>query len=95
MAVKIKKKFQKYFCRSLKEYQINKGIFVHIDAWRIFTEEEFGNLGVEKYLEGQNIIVIEWAEKIKNIIDKWQEKTRIFWIKIEQVSPMERKICLY
>ncbi len=43
--------------------------FVHIDAYRLEREEELLALGFKEMLEnGENLILIEWASKVKNIL---------------------------
>lgn len=43
--------------------------FFHIDAYRIEKESEISNLGFAEMLSNpENIIAIEWPEKIKNLI---------------------------
>lgn len=45
--------------------------FYHIDLYRINSPEEAGNLGLEEiWSDPQNIVAIEWAEKIKKILPK-------------------------
>lgn len=40
----------------------------HIDLYRLESEQEIRDLGWEEYI-GQGLIIIEWAEKIKNYYD--------------------------
>lgn len=40
---------------------------VHIDCYRLILEEELEELGLEEYLGGPCITVIEWAERIKDL----------------------------
>jgi ATPase, YjeE family len=43
--------------------------FVHIDAYRLEREEELLALGFAEMLEKpENLIFIEWAERVKNIL---------------------------
>ncbi len=50
---------------------VHKGIIplYHFDLYRISTPEELDELGFFEYLERTGIIVIEWGEKIKDIIE--------------------------
>ena len=36
----------------------------HLDLYRLEREEEFYHLGLEEILNGDNIVFIEWAEKL-------------------------------
>ncbi len=40
----------------------------HFDVYRIAEPSEMFEIGFEEYLEGNGIVVIEWAELIKEII---------------------------
>ncbi len=45
--------------------------FVHIDAYRIESIDDIKSVGIEDYLGRDNvIIVVEWAEKIREILPK-------------------------
>ena len=44
------------------EYQ-GRHSFVHMDLYRLEGPEESLSLGLEEYLDGENIVVIEWAER--------------------------------
>jgi len=64
-----------------------KNLF-HIDAYRIKKPKEIVDLGWKELINNpQNIILIEWAEKIKNILPKNYIK-----IKFEHVDRNKRKI---
>jgi tRNA threonylcarbamoyladenosine biosynthesis protein TsaE len=41
---------------------------VHIDLYRLRGSEDFEALGFEEYLDGQYVVVIEWADKIADIL---------------------------
>jgi tRNA A37 threonylcarbamoyladenosine biosynthesis protein TsaE len=66
--------------------------FYHIDLYRLEEkiEQEVKNLGIEDiWREKQNLVVIEWAEKIKNIIPKIA-----IWIKFENLGGDKRRIII-
>lgn len=58
----------------MKFYNISFGHFkkmVHIDAYRIENDEEILRLGFDKILEDkENLVLVEWPEKIENLIPK-------------------------
>ena len=61
---------------------------IHIDAYRIDDPKEILDLGWEEMLDNsKNIILIEWAEKIKKILPK-----SYYLIKFEHKSESERTI---
>lgn len=42
--------------------------FYHFDVYRIFDPEEMEEIGYEDYFFGEGICLIEWAEKIEELI---------------------------
>jgi tRNA threonylcarbamoyladenosine biosynthesis protein TsaE len=42
----------------------------HIDVYRLDSAEDFINIGGEELLYGQGVCVIEWAQKIREILPK-------------------------
>ncbi|MBI2118751.1 MAG: tRNA (adenosine(37)-N6)-threonylcarbamoyltransferase complex ATPase subunit type 1 TsaE [Elusimicrobia bacterium] len=84
---------------TLIQEHLGKFPFCHVDLYRI-TLEEIKNLGLEEYWktslgnsQNQWIIAIEWAQKIKEILNKEQEKNLLI-IKFETLSFQERKISI-
>ncbi len=56
--------------------------FVHIDAYRLKSSEELLSLGIDEYfLADNNIIYIEWADKIGDIIPKSAKKIELNFYK--------------
>lgn len=54
-------------------------ILYHVDLYRLDTEKDFQGLGLKEILnDPKNIVLIEWAEKIKSLLSK-----EIFWINFE------------
>lgn len=78
----------------LKQYELKarsyelKAVY-HIDAYRV-SAKDILNLGWEEIIaDKNNIIIIEWADRIKKIIPK-----NCLWIKFEWAGENERKITL-
>lgn len=70
----------------MKKYKDN--IF-HFDAYRI-KDKDILNLGWEEIIaDKNNIVIIEWAERIKKILPK-----NSLWIKFEWLNEKKRKICV-
>ena len=69
----------------MKIYDIKKSNIkqlIHIDAYRLNSQEELEGLGVNEYFESKNTItIIEWADKVKNILPK---NTTIINIKLNK-----------
>lgn len=43
------------------KYAEKVGNFVHVDAWRLKTEQDLRDIGLEKYIHHGNIILMEWG----------------------------------
>lgn len=52
----------------VNEYELPNGLLYHFDMFRINNEEEALQFGIEDYLESNQWIVIEWPEKIPNLL---------------------------
>lgn len=61
----------------------------HIDAYRIESELELEELGLEEFLEGDGVSLVEWAEKILSIMPSTY---LLVQIKISQTNPESRLI---
>ncbi len=78
----------------LKKFKIKKGIFkefYHIDCYRLKNKKDILSTGIKEAIEDPlGIVVIEWAEKIKNALPK-----NTIWIEIKQKeNENEREIIL-
>jgi len=61
----------------------------HIDAYRVGAKDLKG-LGINEILQKPNIVVIEWANRVKSILPKGT-----FWLRFEHgTGPTERKITI-
>ena len=71
-----------------------KGIFYHIDAWRVEVPEEWLALGIKKLVRPGNVIAIEWPEKGRETWDKIFNKlsVRVIWVKLDNEDRGRRKI---
>lgn len=63
----------------------------HIDAYRIENELELMELGLEEFLEGDGVSLVEWAE---NIISIMPSNYLQIQIKVSQINPQARVIRL-
>lgn len=62
--------------------------FYHFDVYRIEDEKEILNLGWEEIISNpENIVLVEWADKIENILPK-----NAIWIKIKHLDKERREI---
>jgi tRNA threonylcarbamoyladenosine biosynthesis protein TsaE len=51
----------------IKEYQSGRLPLYHFDVYRIDSAEELDDLGIDEYLFGRGVCVIEWADKVPGI----------------------------
>jgi len=66
--------------------------FYHIDAYRLKSEKDLVNLGVEEFLgRPDTVVLIEWAEKVEKVFGKIK-KIKII---LESVNEKERLIKIY
>ena len=71
----------------VNEYDLkNKSGIFHFDCYRIQNEIEMLDIGWEDYLAQDNWILIEWPEKVKNILP-----THFLWVNIK-VEGNKRRI---
>jgi len=62
--------------------------FYHIDCYRLEKPEELVELDFKRIIERpENLVVIEWADKVKSLIPK-----DAVWIEFEWAGEEERKI---
>lgn len=75
----------------MKIYQTNSIVFkklIHIDAYRLEKEDELFGLGWEEILNNkENLIIVEWPEKVKICLPK-----ETIWIKLGHVDEETRTI---
>ncbi len=71
-------------------YRSRYANFYHIDCYRIENTKEILNLGLKEIISApQNIVAIEWAEKIKKFLPR-----DTFWINLEFVDKNIRKFII-
>ncbi len=75
------------FCL-ISEYQGRLKLF-HLDVYRLSGTEEFEDLGTDDFMYGNAVTVIEWSEKIMEILPK-----STIVIKIEAKENGERVISI-
>jgi tRNA threonylcarbamoyladenosine biosynthesis protein TsaE len=51
----------------VQEYAARLPIF-HFDAYRLASEAEFADLGVQEYYEAGGVCLIEWADKVRGVL---------------------------
>ncbi len=61
----------------------------HFDCYRIKNEQEALEIGTEDYLYGDGISVVEWPEKIRNLLPP-----ESVWVNISHKGEHEREILI-
>jgi tRNA threonylcarbamoyladenosine biosynthesis protein TsaE len=70
----------------INEY-VGKVRFYHIDLFRLKSEKEAEELGLEEYFQGGGITAIEWADKISSLLPE-----EILWINIRYTGKNTRSL---
>lgn len=52
----------------VNEYELPNGKLFHFDLYRIKTEEEALDFGIDEYLDSGNFCFIEWPDKISDLL---------------------------
>ena len=72
----------------IHEYQ-GRIPFFHVDLFRLTTEEEAMDLGLEEYFVRGGATAIEWADRIPNLLPK-----ELIWISLRSLGEQARVIRL-
>ena len=73
--------------------ELTYGQLHHIDAWRMQEGTELEELGMKGMITDKAVMVVEWAEKVTEVIRKYNEEAVVVWVKIEYLAKEnERKI---
>lgn len=90
--LKIKDKIKSPTFSILKKYEIpgKKMSFFHIDLYRVKDYQDLKTLGFEEIIFKNSIVLIEWADKIKEQLPK-----ETIFIKFEFLSHEKRKISIF
>ncbi|MBD3362483.1 threonylcarbamoyl-AMP synthase [Candidatus Dojkabacteria bacterium] len=68
---------------------------IHIDVWRLHNSKELEDLNFFKQIGEGNVFVIEWADKVIDILKKVTSDAIILWVDIEYGKARnERKITI-
>lgn len=72
----------------IHEYKTSPSVF-HIDLYRLNTEQEALDIGIEEYLGGDGICLVEWAERIERLLPP-----RTIRVSIETISDTTRRFTI-
>jgi L-threonylcarbamoyladenylate synthase len=76
----------------IKEYAYEKGSFYHLDTWRLTSEEIKQLISNKRLFRSNNIITVEWPQKISHLIKQLNQMYPILMVNIETTTPTTRKI---
>jgi len=74
----------------VNEYHTNQGKIYHFDFYRIEDETEALDMGFEDYLDSDSWKLIEWPQKIENLLEADMQKVEVF---IEYENIRRLKFC--
>jgi tRNA threonylcarbamoyladenosine biosynthesis protein TsaE len=74
----------------VNEYQSDQGRIFHFDFYRIEEENEALDMGIEDYLNTDSWKLIEWPQKIENLLEEEMQKVEVF---IENETRRKLKLC--
>ncbi len=71
-----------------------KGKLYHLDTWRIQSPKEFLQLGITTMLKPKTVIVVEWIEKGRKILERViaNKPVKIIWLGFEHLGENQRRI---
>lgn len=69
------------------EYRGGRMPLYHVDAYRVENAAEALGFGLDDYLNGQGVVVVEWAERIRAALP-----SDLFWIEFRHLGETERGI---
>ena len=77
----------------VNEYQ-GRDVIYHFDCYRLKSEEEAYDIGVEEYLDSGRLCLIEWPDKIASLLpeERFEIKLEIESLPDGQVNPIQRRI---
>ena len=71
----------------IHEYGDGRVPVYHVDCYRLERAEELAGIGIEEYMDGRGVVVIEWADKFPELMP-----ARTTWVRFEIGEGEERKI---
>jgi len=74
----------------VNEYHTDQGKIYHFDFYRIEDETEVLDMGFEDYLDSDSWKLIEWPQKIENLLEADMQKVEVF---IENNKSRKLKFC--
>jgi L-threonylcarbamoyladenylate synthase len=68
-------------------------LLIHVDAWRMSTDNELRDLGFENLIKNKAVVSIEWADRVTDTIREFDDEAIIIWVRLNyRKSENERAI---
>ncbi|MEI7604191.1 MAG: L-threonylcarbamoyladenylate synthase [bacterium] len=67
-------------------------VFFHIDTYRMNNENELLDMGFNDMVKSQNVILIEWANRVLPVLDHSKEICYFIWLRFDYIDETTRKI---
>lgn len=74
----------------IHEYPGGRLPLYHIDLYRLELEEEALKIGIDDYLAGDGVTIVEWADKFSGLMPPNAQNVR--WVKFRPLKGDEREI---
>jgi tRNA threonylcarbamoyl adenosine modification protein YjeE len=55
----------------------------HIDTWRLLDQQELEALEFVRHVSDGNVFVVEWADKVVELLERVSHDAVIIWVKLE------------
>lgn len=65
------------------EYIAGHNKFFHLDVWRLEKPDDLKAIGFDNLITSNSAVVVEWAEKVIEIINNHKEDAVVVWVKID------------
>lgn len=71
-----------------ESYQLSVGNWQleHIDTWRMQDPKEIEELGLKNMINDKSVIAIEWADRVADVIRKYNQEAVVIWVKIDYLQ---------
>ena len=77
------------------EAEGKKTELIHIDTWRLFSSQEFLELGFSTMIDNCRVIVIEWADRVAETLKQYNDEAKLIWVKFSYGKKENDRIIKY
>lgn len=69
--------------------------FIHMDTWRLFNDQEFLDLGFVNMIDECNVIAVEWADRVSEVLKLYSDEAKLIWVKFSYGKQEDERIIEY